>query len=241
MTRRCSENIFGLVGFLTFALVSTTLADGPVVDRVYDPYVQPLEREIEARGVIQNDRNATLDELQVYQFGVGRSWSDQWWTEVYLIGKKFPGESFGLEAFELEAKWQITEQGEYWADWGLLFEVEREREVDINEISTRLLVAREWGRWITNANLGVQYEWGEDIRKEWETSFSVQGRYRMSRAFEPALELYMGQNHVGIGPVMIGEIRSGIGKKWRWEFGVIIGVDENSPDQTWRGLIEYEF
>ncbi len=241
MVRRAAGLQSGLFCLLVMGIGSVARADGPVVDKVYDPYVQPLEREIELRGIVQNDSNATRDEIQLYQLGVGRSWSDKWWTEAYFIGKQVGDGGFALQAFELEAKWQMTEQGEYWADWGLLFELERERQVDIFELSTRLLVVKEWGRWVTTANVGVNYEWGDDIVKEWKTSLAVQGRYRLSRAIEPALELYVGQNHAGIGPVLTGEFRPGIGKKLNWEFGVIIGVDGNSPDQTWRGLIEYEF
>ena len=43
-----------------------------------------------------------------------------------MIAAKDNGESLELEGFELEARRQLTEQGEYRADRGMLFEVERE-------------------------------------------------------------------------------------------------------------------
>ena len=84
-------------------------------------------------------------------------------------------------------------------------------------------------------------EEGDDINDEFETAFSMQARYRYSRAFEPALEFYAGQDATGIGPVFLGNINLGTRKSLNWEAGVIFGADNESPDQTFRLLLEYEF
>jgi hypothetical protein len=215
-------------------------ADGAVVDKIYDPYVEELEREIEYRVIVQNDASETLDDLQIHQLAVGASWSDRWSSELYVIGARTNVDSLSVEAYELETKWQLTEQGEYWADWGLLFEIETERSTDASELSTTLLVAREWGRWVTTANVGLIYEWGGAV-SEWEAALSLQGRYRLTRGFEPALEFYSGQDTLALGPVFVGDIRAGGRKKLRWEVGVIFGLDGDSPDRTFRGLLELEF
>ena len=81
----------------------------------------------------------------LYRFGYGRAFGDSWFGEVYLIGKKSDETGFQLEAYELEAKWQITEQGEYWADWGLLMELEKESHENIWEFSTGILVEERVG------------------------------------------------------------------------------------------------
>jgi len=216
-------------------------ADGSVVDKVYSPYVEALEREIEYRIIVQNDDNDTLDGVQVHRLGFGISWTDRWFSELYLIGARTNEDSLSIEAYELETKWQITEQGEYWADWGLLFELETERDESIWEYATTLLVSKEWGRWVTTANLGLIYEWGSDIANEWETSLSIQGRYRLTRGFEPALEFYSGEDTKALGPTFVGNIRLGGRKKLRWEVGLIFGLDSESPDQTFRGMLEFEF
>ncbi|MDH3512828.1 MAG: hypothetical protein OER85_18460 [Gammaproteobacteria bacterium] len=228
-----------LVVAMLFVVV-TALADGPVVDKIYDPYVQPLERELEYRFIAQNDDNDSLDGVQIHRLGFGLSWSDRWSTELYVIGARTNNSSLSAEAYELEAKWQMTEQGEYWADWGLLFELEAERG-DVWEYATTLLISKEWGRWVTTANAGLIYEWGGDIDNEWETILSLQGRYRLSRSFEPAFEFYSGEDAKGLGPVFVGDIRTGGKTKLRWEVGVIFGLDSDSADQTYRGLLEFEF
>lgn len=238
MLKRLSANFIATIAIL---LVSGgACADGPVVDKVYDPYVQALERELEYRFTAQNDDNDTLDSLQIHRLGFGMSWSDRWFTEIYVIADRSKQKQLSVTGYELEAKWQMTEQGEYWADWGLLFEFEAERG-DVWEYATKLLMSKEWGRWVTTANAGIIFEWGDDIGEDWETSLSFQGRYRLTRGFEPALEFYAGESAKGLGPVFVGEVRTGGKSKLLWEAGLIFGLDNHSPDRTWRGSLEFEF
>ena len=230
---------------LRSAAVSTILlpllasADGIVVNKIYDPYVQPLEMELELRTVVQSDD--TLPDSQKHSIGFGRSLSDRWAIEIYAIGQKGNGESLSVNTYEVEAKWQLTEQGEYAFDWGLLFELERETEENAWEFSTQLLAARDWGKITAIANLGVLYEWGARVQNEFETTLRIQTRYRLREAFEPAIELHMGQDTKAVGPAITGLIRFSEGKKLRWELGVFAGIDSDSPDQTVKANIEFEF
>jgi hypothetical protein len=216
-------------------------ADGNSIDKVYHPYVMPLETEVEWRAIFQNDDENALDDQQKHRFGMGYSFIDSWFTELYLIGKKSPDDQFKIEAIELEVKWQITEQGEYAFDWGLLIELEKELDDQIWEFSTGLLIEKEWGRWVGAFNFFVEAEWGDDIKDEIETTASAQIRYRFNRLFEPAIEFYQSEETTGIGPVGMGDIRLGIGKKIHWELGVIFGLKDETPNQTLKALVEYEF
>lgn len=216
-------------------------ADGVVVDKVYTPYVQPLEKEIEWRAVGLRGGDDELDSLQIHRLGIGRSFTDRWFGEMYLIGERDEDSSMKLEAVEVESKWQLTEQGEYDADWGLLFELEKERYEDNWEASLGLLAARDWGRWTGTANLFAIYESGDNIDNEVESQLRLQGRYRLSQAFEPALELYAGQDYLGIGPVLRGTVKFEGARQLLWEFGLIQGLTDESQDQTLRLLLEYEF
>ena len=244
MNSRCSSAI-GLIihGLLMSNLLvgGQAFADGAVVDKIYSPYVEALEREVEFRSIVQNDGDDMLDGVQLQQLGIGMSWSDRWFSEIYLIGKRTNGNGLTVDAYELETKWQITEQGEYWADWGMLFELEAENNSDIWEYNTTLLVSKEWGRWVTTTNMGLIYEWGSDIANEWETALSIQGRYRLMRSFEPALEFYSGEDTLALGPVLVGSLRTGIRTKLRWEVGVLFSLDSITADQTYRAMLEYEF
>lgn len=240
---RRTSSTFIVGGYLVLATwVPLAQADGIVADKVYDPYVQPLETEIEWRALaMRDDKLDELDSLQLHRLGLGRGFSEHWFGEVYLIGERDEDESFDIEGVELEAKRQLTEQGEYAADWGLLFELERENGENQWEAAATLIAAREWGRWVGTANLAALYEWGGDIDNELESQLRLQGRYRLSEAFEPALELYAGQDTVGIGPVARGVQRFSGARQLYWEFGLIQGVTGESPDQTLRLMLEYEF
>jgi hypothetical protein len=217
------------------------MADGASIDKIYHPYVDALEKELEYRVLVQDEQTDLYTSAQIHQLALGTSFSDRWFGEAYIIGEKSRDGNFEIEAYELELKWQLTEQGEYFADWGLLFEYETETEVDVEEFSVALLSEKEWGRWSGTANLFLVQEWGGDIDDELESILSLQARYRYSSSFEPGLEFYAGQTATGLGPVIQGDINTGIRKKLHWEAGYIFGLDSESPDQSLRFLVEFEF
>ncbi len=221
---------------------SPVLSDGSVIDKVYHPYVEQLEWELEWRITHENENpRSGVEQTQLHQFALGHGIGEYLYAEAYLIGQRTADDSLGLYAYELEVLWQLSEQGEYVLDYGLLFELEKEHDEDVWEYSTLLLLEKEFGRFSATANLGLIYEWGDDIDNEWESSLAVQGRYRLSPRLEPAVELYMGQDTLGLGPVLMGRERLGAARALRWEAGIIVGLDSDTADYTFRLLLEYEF
>ena len=105
---------------------------------------------------------------------------------------------------------------------------------DIQEFTVAFLAEKEFRRWSATTNLLLIQEWGNDIADEFETALSFQTRYRYSRAFEPALELYAGQGTLGLGPVALGSFNIGERKSITWEAGLIHGLDNQTPNQTFR-------
>jgi hypothetical protein len=208
-------------------------ADSLAIDKVYHPYVQPLERELEWRMI-------SADGDSLHRLGIGRSINDRLFIEGYLIAAE-EGDNFHLQAYELEAKLQLTEQGEYAIDWGLITEIEKAHHEDEWELATGLLAEKQWGRWVGTANFWLEYEWGNEVKDEFETAMALQARYRQSPRFEPAIEFYGGENTRALGPVALGDIRFAAGKKLHWEAGVLLGLTKKTPDATVRLLAEYEF
>jgi len=227
-----------LTGALGLA-ASPAWSDGLIIDKIYEPYVQPLEKEIELRSQFQNDDQVT--DIQRHSLGFGGALGERWFAEVYAVALKTGGEDLRIDTYELEAKWQLTEQGEYAVDWGLLFELEREADVNVWEYTTSLLAAREFGRWTGLANLDFIYEWGDPVVNEFETALHTQLRYRWQEGFEPGVELHVGQDTAALGPVAFGVARLSDGSKLNWSLGYFIGMDEITPDQTVRLTLEYEF
>ena len=212
-------------------------SDSNSIDKVEHPYIQLEEKEITLSSRYQRDKGNILK----HKLSVGNAFSDNWFGEVSLSGTKRDKQVFDVSSYEIEAKWQITEQGEYSTDYGLLFEYDNSNQIDAENISASLLMERQWGKWIGVANLTGIYEWGTNTKHEFETAIAAQARYRYKPSLEPAIELYTGKINKGIGPVLTGEKRLSPGKKLFWEVGVIFGLDNKSAEQTYRTLLEYEF
>ncbi len=233
------------VALLCSAGMDQALADNPEhhngVGSVNDPYVQAMEREIELRTIFQTDAKSSEDNILRQRISYGFSISDRVFLEAYAIGTRLPDQSFELEGYEIETKIQLTEQGEYNTDWGVILEYERQISESIAELATVLVASRQWGNWVGTLNLGIEYEFGSNIRDEIDRFASGQWRYRYREAFEPGVEFYADEFTLGIGPVLTGVIRGNGNNKWHWEAGLIAPLNDTTPDQTLRFLLEWEF
>lgn len=223
--------------FLLF-YTSTARADGVVVDKVYHPYVLPNEREVEWRLFSHKE---TDNNKLAQRFAYGQSLTDNVMLEFYLVGERDINDDFSLTSYEIEARWMLTEQGEYWADWGLLFEIEKEQRKKNWEVTSGVIVEKEFGRTSLTFNAFIIYEWGDTIMSEFETEFRLQYRYRYLEQLQPAIELYSGQNYLGIGPAFMGVQRFDRQKQFKWEVGFITGIDSRSKGHILRVAVEYEF
>lgn len=207
------------------------------VDKVYDPYVHKGELEVETRGVHQFDN----ENKHKVKFGVGYGFTDRWFVEGYGIFEQETGSHLKLEEVELENKFQLTEQGEYWADFGALVEVEKKLGHDKWELKAGPLLEKQIRRWVVTGNLFLEKQFGSE-----RTTSSVQVlgaarlKYRLSPSLEPALEYYADQDTQSLGPVLSG------GWHWgrspvHWEAGVLAGLTGGSSDISVRWLLEFEF
>lgn len=233
---------------LTAALLAAGLlpgiasADGTIIGKIYSPYVQPEEREFEFTYTHERDNDDPLrDNRNLYKIGYGQSINESWFAELSISVEDAPESDAGIDGVELEALWQITEQGEYDYDWGMLFEAERSFENNINEIAAGIIVAKEWGRWVGTANLMLIYEGGSGVEDEFESSLATQLRYRYSRALEPAVELYSSDETKAIGPALLGNIKLDGRQQLFWETGIYTGLERKSADTTFKFILEYEF
>ncbi len=236
MNQSCWFNFISAI--LLFSFSAMVHADGVVVDKVYHPYVLPNEREVEWRLFSLQDSE---DNKFAQRFAYGQSLTDSLMLELYLVGERDANDNFKLSSYEIEARWMLTEQGEYWADWGLLFEIEKEHRQKNWEITSGVLIEKEFGRTSLTLNGFIIYEWGNTIISEFETEFRLQYRYRYLEQFQPAIELYSGENYLGIGPAFMGIQRFNGQKQLKWEAGFITGVDSRSKGHILRMAIEYEF
>jgi hypothetical protein len=205
------------------------------VDKVYSPTVEVGELEFEMRGI-----HGLSGDFHKVKIGMGYGVSANWFVEGYLIGEKEDG-NFEIEEAEIESKFQLSEQGEYWADFGLLVELEKKLEDDVWEIKAGPIIQKQLGNFVATANILFEKQFGSDkTESEVETLGSLQIKYRMGEDFEPALEYYTDEHTQAFGPVILGKTKF-TDSKMKWELGVLFGLDEQTEDATLRWQMEWEF
>lgn len=212
---------------------SVSIADGAVVDKVYHPYVLPNEREIEWR--LMSRKNDSGNQL-AQRIAFGHALSERFTVELYLVGERDSDDNFSLASYEIEGRWMLTDQGQYWADYGWLFEIEKAHKADQFEATTGLLIEKEFGRASVTANLLVAAEFGANKDTETEAEFRMQYRYRYLAEIQPAIELYSSKDFLGIGPAFMGLHRFQGQKQLKWEMAFISGLNGDNQDHTLRFL-----
>lgn len=212
------------------------------VDKVYSPLVELGEIELEMRGLLVEDRDASRDGAQKTKLGLGYGITSRIFIEGYLEFEKPANGGYELEAYEFEAKFQLSEQGQYFADFGLLTELEKVRQADEWEFKIGPLIQKPVGNWMGTLNLLGETKFGGDAseRGEWELLGRAQLKYLSSPRFEPGLEYYGDEGTQALGPAVYGRIdlqRS----KILWQAGWMIGLDSTTADNTIRWQFEWEF
>lgn len=236
----CQRPISAILLILALSLqISTARADGSTIGKIYEPYVQPLEKELEYMALYEDENAVFKDKLMSHQLSLGTAVSEHWAVEGATT---YAGSPYsGVDKYELELRRQLTEQGEYDSDWGMMAGIEKDRTRDAWEVSMGLLNTKEWRRWQFTSNLFLIREWGKKINSEYEGSFSFQGKYRYSAAFEPGLEMFLSEDTRAFGPMLTGQFQLAAPNKLLWQASVLIGTKKTTPDETVKFQLEYEF
>ena len=236
--------IKALVSMIILLSGRLALSDGMAVSKIYHPYVNPIEWEFESRTFLREEDTLTgeTDDL-VQLIGLGHALSDRVFAEAYLIASDDPlTDDIEWVGMELEALVQLSEQGEYSIDYGLLVEYERDWALNNNELVVKGLMEREFGRYSLTLNPGIAYEWGDTRQDEFETKLSSLLRYRYRPHMEPGFEIHLGQAAKVAGPSIGGQFRlSARGTSVSYDLGAFFPLDEDSPEHTVRLQVEYEF
>ncbi|MEK9920113.1 MAG: hypothetical protein VW806_03245 [Halieaceae bacterium] len=217
---------------------ASTWGDGSAISQVYAPYVQPLERELELLWLDETRPSGRIESNTLTKLGFGTSFLDGVYTELSV--SKLDASSSDSTQVELEVIWQITEQGEYSSDWGLLFEAETNLDTHNHELSAGLLNQKDWKKFSLISNLVATYEWGSGFENEFESRLGLQARYRLQPEFEPMIEFFQGPDTTAIGPGAAGLIRLRPGRQLRWGFSILKGLN-SELDYTAKLEFEYEF
>lgn len=223
---------------LTIFIACNAFADGMVVDKVYHPYVTANEREFEWRFMSSQTETSNL---LTQRFGYGHAIWEVVAIEFYALGNRDEQNNFEMSGFEIESRWMLTQQGQFWADWGAVFEFEKQKALDNYEASLGVIFEKEFGRTSLAMNLFAIHEWGVTVESEWESEFRLQYRYRFLPSLQPSIEIYSGEDFFGIGPGFMGVYRIEGQQQIKWDAGFITEVAHSGKNHTFRFAIEYEF
>jgi len=217
---------------------------------VYSPIVEQGEIAVELRGHYDFDDRDDVDGGQKYKAEVEWAPTARWLTEALVEFERAPNENPKTTEVAWENVFQLTEQGRYWADFGLLAEYAHSLEDDGEDaIELGLLAEKQSGRHLGRVNLTFERELTGSA--ETEVGYAWQYRFRRGEQFEPGLEMHgeLGDtDHLGafdeheqqLGPACFGMLRTSAGHL-KYEAALLFGLTHESPDHTLRVMFEYEF
>lgn len=219
--------------------------------KVYSPRVVKGENEIEYRGFHDIDKDDVRDGGEKHAFAIGRGFTDYWFSEFYSVYAKDPGASFKHDALEWENLFQLSEQGKYWADFGLLTEYEL-TDHGPDEIAIAPIIEKTVDRWVGTLNLFFERQVGSEAESRTTLAYAARLKYLLHPQFEPAVEFFGEPGHIDrfgsfngqehwAGPAFYGQIGLGGTSKLLYSAAYLFGETSVSSDNRAILRLEYEF
>jgi hypothetical protein len=231
---------------------------------VRSPYEIDLgELEIEHNGAASFDRLPENRGAQSYTIEFGTGLTSWWHSEIELGFERSPGfnQSTLVTAAVSENTFQLTEPGQYFADFGFYAEYGQSlttgRHAGPNEFTFGPLIGKDIGQTSHLLNLFLTRQLGPNQDNHGLTfSYAWQSRWNLWQPLSPAIEIYgdagtlgrspkLSQQSLRVGPVGVGSMSLhdlGLGNrgKIKYEVGWLFGATEATPQGTLRWRLELE-
>ena len=217
------------------ALLASTMPAAADDFTVYSPHVIATQSEVELRG------SSDASELSV-----AHAFTDWWKPELYVAKyQDAAGTRAGLQGYEFENTFQLTQPGRYSADFGLIASYERNTTAGTPDaVEFGPLVEATCGRYAHVVNVIWERRVGSGSDGHTELRYSYSGTYAINKALRPGVEFYgrTGDHSYQAGPVIAGEwhLPATTGNL-EYRVGVVVGLNAEAPRQTWLMRMEYEF
>jgi len=223
--------------------------------KVYSPLIETGVLEFEYRAARTFDSESAKNDAEAQKFSLGYGLTDWWFVEAYGAWAKDPGGTTHFDGTEFESVFQLTEPGEYWANFGLLAEYERvqDRKTDSDEIAVGALIERDFGPMTTDVNLMFPRQIGPQISEHGiGFGYRLQARWRYLPQFQPGLEAYGDLGPIGalnplreqqhlLGPAVQGRFTLGsIPGNLQYNIAWLFGLTRESPGGALKLILEYE-
>lgn len=219
---------------------------------IYSPVVEQGEIGIEYRGHYDFDGSKQRDGGQQHKLEIEYVPTAYWSTALFGEWEQEPGGSLRGTEIAWENIFQLTPQGRYWVDVGLLAEYAHSLERGGDDaLELGVLLEKELSRSVLTMNLLAERALVSGTDTELE--YAMRWRYRLNQRIEPGIEIHGGfgeWEHFGslndhehsAGPAVFGRTRRADGRAaFKYEAALLIGLTHDSPDATLRLQLEYEF
>jgi hypothetical protein len=240
-----------LLPFIGIGFASPAFA----VEKLYSPYVEEGEWELEYFGSRTNDSDAAKNNGQAHQVSVGYGVNSWWHTEFYSKFEKEPQDKTTFDAWEWENIFQLTERGENWIDVGAALAYEYTPQSNrADTIEGRLLLAKDFSNTSHVLNIILEKDVASGPKAGLEGGLLWSSRYNYSQYFEPGFEIssefgelkhtgnFDAQQHY-IGPAAYGKIplhMAGQFDALKYRVGYLFGVSKAASSGDAIAQLEYE-
>ena len=232
--------------------------------RVVSPYeIDNGEIEIEHNGSAVFDRRPDTNGSRSYTLEFGTGLTSWWHSEIELGFERDTGSGQPtlLNQIVTENMFQVTQPGQYFADFGFYIEygqsMTRGQYAASNQVTFGPIVAKDIGRTTNTLNLFFSRQLGPNqTSQRMDFTYAWQTRWNIWQPLSPAIEIYgdagslgasprLQQQQLMIGPVGVGSVHLndlGLGKggKLKYELGWLFGATSASPQGALRWRLEVE-
>jgi hypothetical protein len=218
------------------------------IDKIYSPNVEKGEAEIEYNFSHTFDNDSDKDNAQAHELEFEYTPTDHWKTALVLEAEREPGEEIEMTATEWENVLSFWDQGEKWADAGVLLAyIHANHDADADALEAKLLLEKQAGKFVNRLNFGAEQEIGSNAAGGPDFSGNWSTHYRLNEHFEPGFEIqsdfgqdatlrHFNQQEHYIGPALSGEIVHNV----KYEAALLFGVSDAAADTATRFKLEYE-
>jgi hypothetical protein len=233
--------------------------------KLHYPIVDYREFEFEHNGDVTFDRrNSGLNNRQSYTDEIGYGFLPFWEPELEGEFEAIPGQNQRFDATTLENTFQLTPQGEYWADLGFFAEYSQATSrTDPNSITFGPLVQKQTptlfgldlgSDTLHTFNLLFSKEIGAHREDATPVAFAWQSRLLLDAYFQPGFEYYGQTSSIAgvstpdqtvpvqhrIGPMFAGAFNFYQFGKIEYEVGYLFGLNDATEKGAVRWRLEYE-
>lgn len=242
------------VGISLTALTTSARAEF----QVRSPTVDYRELEIEHNGSITFDKSGSdKNHNQSYTNSIGYGVTPWWMVELEGEWGSESDEQLRYQATTLENIFQLTPQGEYWADLGFFAEYSHSnRRADPNTIEFGPIAQKETGGFFNSdllhtINVFAERQVGHNSGNDTEVSYAWQSRLLLNPYFEPGVEFYgevedishpgkLAEQEHRFGPMFAGAQNFAPYGKLKYELGYLFGLTSATENGAVRWKLEYE-